>query len=418
MKSNAQKYTSVMMRIWQKKMGMVILISSIAIFLLITKTATPDTQVIEHQHPVQKTIPESQLNTVYLDDDSYRKLGITIERIRPQKITVSKTYGGEIIVPGGGVVTVSAPLSGKLITLDKSPLKPGDQVKSGQLLYRIQPMITADTRANLVNTLADAESLVKVAQSQADATEVALRRAKKLLSDLAGSQRNVDDAYAAHEIALRNLDAARVKKNAIHQMLNSGSLEAIEIKSPQTGIISNIFAINEQMVSAGSPMVEISSLSALWLRVPVPAGDFELIDQQANAEIHLLSAKSEDQGLLATPINAPPTADPLTGTTHLYYAVEMTKTALHPMQRVSATLNLRSKTDLVSSIPHSAVVFDINGGSWVYIQPSKNVYERKRVFIDHVVGQRALIIEGPPEGSNIVVNGALELFSVETGFSH
>ncbi len=368
--------------------------------------------------PKQTIVQETALNTVYIKDDAYRKLGIQVAPIKRRATTDSKTYGAEIVVPSGGLISISAPITGKLIPVDKTQLTPGARVKSGQLLYRIQPMITADARANLVNALADAESLVNVSKSQVEATEIALNRAKKLLQDLVGSQRNVDDANAAHEIALRNMEAAYAKRNALRQVVNLGSVEAIDIKSPQAGIVSNVFAASSQLVSAGNPIIQISELDSLWVRVPVPSSDLGMIDQKADASLQPLSSASKEPTLLAKPINAPPTADPLTSATHLYYVLKNVDSTWRPMQRISVMLNTLSKTDNKLTIPYSAVVYDIYGGSWVYMQQSKNSYERKRVFLDHVSGKQAIISEGPAENSQIVINGALELFAVETGFAH
>lgn len=403
----------------QKKIWIATAFIALTILMVSIKLIANQSQVDKAPHQsAQTVVPEGSLNTVHLNDDAYHKLGIQIATIKREQLFTHKTYGGEIVMPAGGLVNVSAPISGKLISLDKNPLKPGAPIKLGQLLYRIQPIISADARANLVNALADAESLVNVAKSQVDATEIALNRAKKLLQDLVGSQRNVDDANAAHEIALRNLEAAYVKKNALHQVVNLATVEPIDIKSPQSGFISNIFAVKDQLVSAGNPVIEISSLNSLWVRVPIPAGDLDSIDLEAHAQIQSLSAISGAPSIVAKPTNAPPTADPLTSSTHLYFAIQNNQSSLRPMQRVSVSLISHSQSIQALTIPWSAVVFDIYGGSWVYTQQSTNVYERKRVFLDHVVGQQAVISEGPPEGSRVVVNGALELFGVETGFSH
>ncbi|OQW68786.1 MAG: HlyD family secretion protein [Proteobacteria bacterium ST_bin12] len=403
----------------QKKMWFAVGFMTITILLICIKLIAEANQPSKALHqPLQAVVQESTLNTVNLSDDSFRKLGIQIGVIKYESLTANKTYGGEIILPAGGVVSVSAPISGKLISLEKSQLKSGEQVKVGQLLYRIQPIISADARANLVNALADADSLVNVTKSQVDATQIALNRAKKLLEDLVGSQRNVDDANAAHEIALRNLEAAHAKRNALYKVVNLGTVEPIDIKTPKAGIVSNIFAVTDQLVSAGNPIVEISTLNSLWVRVPIPAGDLEAIDQQAEAKIQPLSATSKAEYLIAKPVKAPPTADLLTSSKHLYYAIQSDQSALGPMQRVSVTLNTQSKSNKALTLPWSAVVFDVYGGSWVYTQQSKNLYERKRVFLDYVSGNRAIISDGPPEGSKIVVNGALELFGVETGFAH
>lgn len=375
----------------------------------IVKTPEQHTQIVTH---------ESDLNTVSLTEDAYRKLGIQVMPIKRETIITGKTYGAEIMVPAGGRVSISAPISGKLISLGSDVLNAGAKVKQGQLLYRIQPILTADTRANMVNALADADSLVNTAKSQVDAAEIALKRAKKLLDDLVGSQRNVDEANATHEVALRNLEAANVKKAALVQVVNAGNVSPIDVKAPQSGVISNVLAVSGQLLSAGNPIIEISELNTLWVRVPVPVSELNEIDQQADAKISQLGSGSKISVITAKPISAPPTADPLTSTAHLYYVIPNVQSALKPAQRVSVSLNTFGQQHRVLKIPWSAVVLDIYGGSWVYTQKLDTTFERKRVFLDHVQDGHAVMVEGPPEGSKIVINGALELFGVETGFTH
>jgi len=398
----------------------------VAVFMIFTLfigsfnlIASPKKEANRHKQVEQSIVSERSLNRVKLNDDSIRKLGIQLATIKRQAIKTYHIYGGDIVIPAGGLVAVSAPISGKIVSTGKATkLRAGMPVESGQLLYRIQPIITADARANLVNALADAESAVNVAKSQFEATTIALNRANKLLQDLVGSQRNVDEANATHEIALRNLEAANVKRNALHQVVNLGTVESIDIKAPQAGMLSNILAVDGQLVSAGNPILEISTLNTMWVRVPIPTSDLIRIDQQADASLQVASTNHDSPSLIAKPVNAPPTADPLTSSTHLYYAIPNNHASLRPMQRVTVVIQTSGKSTHALALPWSAVVFDIYGGSWVYIQKSNHVFERKRVFLDHVDGKQAIISEGPAEGAKVVVNGALELFGVETGFSH
>lgn len=387
----------------------------ITYFVSISLIAKPNDQVKNTQKTVPNVLHEDALNMVHISDDSYEKLGIETSKIKQNQITETKTYGGELVVPSGGIISITAPISGKLISVEEDNIRPGTSIKAGQLLYRIEPIITPDARVNLVNALADAESLVNVTKSQVEAAEISLNRAKKLLQDLVGSQRNVDEANAAHEIALRNLEAAKVKRNALHQVVNQGTLEPIEIRSPEAGFISNILAVNNQLVSAGNPIIEISNLNSLWLRVAIPTGDANSIDYAASA---IMQSSTLATSQLAKPVNATLTADPLTNSIHLYYAVENNNVELRPGQRVSVSLRTLNKHSSALTIPWSAVVVDIYGGNWVYTQESKNSYKRQRVFIDHVDSNLAVISDGPSEGSDVVVNGALELFGVETGFTH
>lgn len=390
-------------------------------FKLIAKTSEAEAiQAI----PEQRVVHETDLNTVYLTNDSRQKLGIEVATVQLEAVVETKSYGGEIVVPTGSKVSISAPVSGKLIALDQTKLTPGASIKAGQLLYRIEPIITADARANLINALADANSLVNTANSQVEATNIALKRAKKLLKDLVGSQRNVDEASAANELALRNLEAASAKKKAINAVAKVGAIKPIDIKSPQAGIVSNVFAVSNQIVSVGNPMIEVSDLSSLWVRIPIPLGDLHQIDQGADAKISPLSASVTTGNWVAQGINAPPTADPLTNAAHLYYVIDNKNAAqniqptLRPAERVSVTLNTFSQSTKHLTVPWASVVVDIHGGNWVYIQKTNNTFERKRVFVDYVDGETAILNGGLKVEQKVVINGALELFGVETGFTH
>ena len=134
--------------------------------------------------PEQHVVNEVDLNTVYLTDDSVKKLGIQTASVQKKMVGERKTYGGETVVPTGGKVSITAPVSGKLIAFDKKKLMPGATIRAGQLLYRIQPIITADARANMVGALADADSLVNTAQSQVEATNILSAVASDLINNL------------------------------------------------------------------------------------------------------------------------------------------------------------------------------------------------------------------------------------------
>ena len=152
--------------------------------------------------------------------------------------------------------------------------------------------------------------------------------------------------------------------------------------------------------------------------MPVPVGEINEIDQQADAKVSLLGSGTNAKLFTAKPISATPTADPLTSSAHLYYTIQNDQSAFRPAERVSVSLNTFNNKQTILTIPWSAVVFDIHGGSWVYTQKSSTTFERKRVFLERVSSGNAVMSEGPAVGSKIVVNGALELFGVETGFAH
>jgi hypothetical protein len=112
----------------------------------------------------------------------------------------------------------------------------------------------------------------------------------------------------------------------------------------------------------------------------------------------------------------PPSANPITGTVDLFYELDNSTRQFNPGQRIAAALTLRSPTESLT-VPWSAVMHDIHGGTWVYEQSGEFAFVRRRVVLSSVTGDAAVLETGPPAGTPIVVAGAAELYGTETGFT-
>lgn len=67
------------------------------------------------------------------------------------------------------------------------------------------------------------------------------------------------------------------------------------------------------------------------------------------------------------------------------------------------------------SVPYSAIIYDAEGHSWVFTAPENLSYIKAPVTIDRIDGDKAILTEGPPPGTAVVIQGAAELFGVEDG---
>lgn len=67
------------------------------------------------------------------------------------------------------------------------------------------------------------------------------------------------------------------------------------------------------------------------------------------------------------------------------------------------------------SIPYGAVVWDADGSTWTYTTPEPLVYLRAAITLDRIDGDRALLLDGPDPGTEVVVVGAAELWGTEHG---
>jgi hypothetical protein len=67
------------------------------------------------------------------------------------------------------------------------------------------------------------------------------------------------------------------------------------------------------------------------------------------------------------------------------------------------------------SIPYDAVVYDEDGGTWVYTSPKELTFVRVPVTVADISRDRAQLSAGPEPGTEVVTVGTAELFGVEQG---
>jgi hypothetical protein len=69
--------------------------------------------------------------------------------------------------------------------------------------------------------------------------------------------------------------------------------------------------------------------------------------------------------------------------------------------------------DLV--VPLRALVYDPDGGTWVYTEVKPRSFLRQRVDVREVAGDRVLLATGPEVGTEVVTQGTAELYGTEEG---
>ena len=67
------------------------------------------------------------------------------------------------------------------------------------------------------------------------------------------------------------------------------------------------------------------------------------------------------------------------------------------------------------TVPYASVVYDADGKSWVYTNPSGTSYLRKPITIKAIQGDQVQLTAGPAAGVPVVIVGAIELVGVEAG---
>jgi hypothetical protein len=64
-------------------------------------------------------------------------------------------------------------------------------------------------------------------------------------------------------------------------------------------------------------------------------------------------------------------------------------------------------------VPYGAVMYDTKGETWTFTSQGPLAFVRHPVLVEDVVGDKAILAEGPPAGTLVVVVGAAELMAAE-----
>jgi RND family efflux transporter MFP subunit len=361
---------------------------------------------------------EGQAPSVVLTPEGEARLAIRTATVERKPVPRVRVYGGEVTVPPGRALVVSAPLAGVLRASDKAPVA-GMAVKQGDAVFQLLPLLDPVGRANLTAAKVDAQGQLDNAQEQLRGAHIGLDRAKKVLAGGAGTQRTVDEAQVQVDVATKALAAATARKklmDAVVGRVESGTTAPVPVEAPEDGVLRAVSAQPGQSVPAGAALFEVVDLSRVWVRVAVYVGDLADVDPKAPAAVGPLTARPGEPTRPATPVAAPPAANPAAGTTDLLYALDNREAKYAPGQRVGVTLSLAGPAEALV-VPAAAVVYDVHGGGWVYEKAGDRAYARRRVVVTYVANGLAVLAAGPAVGTVVVTDGAAELFGTETGFS-
>jgi membrane fusion protein, heavy metal efflux system len=347
---------------------------------------------------------EADLSKVTLTPEAVSRLGIQSAPASVETVARIRSLGGEVVVPAGRSVVVSAPVAGTLS--GAASLRAGARVNRGDTIFRLVPLIPSERDQRI-----ESQRAVASAEAEEQAARQRLQRLDQLLKDGAASMRAVEDARAAHQVAVAALEAAR-ERLKIASRSPIGQQGELSIGAPFSGVLQTLSAAQGQTVAASAPLFEVAQVDRLWIRVPIYAGSEKDLDQSQPATVTALD--STGPPLVARRVVAPLKADPVAASVDLFYELPGGTAGLRPGERVTVQLPLGSgESGLV--IPESSVVYDIHGVAWVYEDIGKNTYVRRRIEISRHVAERVVVSRGLTAGARVVSVGAAELFGTEFG---
>jgi hypothetical protein len=171
--------------------------------------------------------------------------------------------------------------------------------------------------------------------------------------------------------------------------------------------------------SAETSVVAAGIQRAIMVRVPLDETELKQVDRTQPALVLPLDdeedSDDETAGLMAELDESLAADDPEEHA--LYYLLDSAEHGLAPGQHVRAELTLAGGNMPRKVVPYAALLYGVNGETWVYTNPEPLVFVRQPIVVDHIEDDLAILSEGPEVGTAVVTVGAAELFGAETGVS-
>jgi hypothetical protein len=305
------------------------------------------------------TVEESALATLTLSENAARRLGIETTPVTLERVARSRRYGGQL---------TWAPASERL---------PG-----GSDTYAILSTLAPVDLLRMADLQIAADNALASARIQAEAAQRTLTFVEGRVAARAGSERELEDARTQAHLAGAALRNAQ-----------------------------------ERRALLGAPALGTRASRAIWVRVPVYAGDADRLRTVREVRVFGLGEPPGAPGRVARALPNRLASASGSASADLFFELEDGDGGWQAGERVSVAIPLGDDRDALV-VPWSAVLHDFHGGTWVYREVGAHRFERRRVEVEDVLDGRAALAGGVEPGMAIVSAGAAELFGSELGFAN
>jgi multidrug efflux system membrane fusion protein len=294
-------------------------------------------------------------------------------------------------------VALKARVDGQIVEVN---FREGAPVKKGDILFRIDPRpYEAALRQAEANALRDV-----AARNQARSQD---RRYQDLL------EKNFVSKEAYAQIRTNAETAEAVAKASQAALENARlNLEYCTIRSPLDGYVGKVLLQAGNLVKANdvSPLVVINQVRPIYVNFALPEQNLPEVRRfqaMSKLAVDALSSDPQQQPTQGQLIFIDNAVDPSTGTIRLRAQFENADAALWPGQFVNVSVRLYEQADALI-VPAQAVQTGPEG-QYVYVVGDDLLADLRRIKVQRIDGERAIVVSGLAKGDRVVTRGQLRL---------
>jgi len=342
--------------------------------------------------------------------DAQARIGLKTAPVTSESIRARQQLTGWLRRVPATEVTAKSPATGFVDFVDKSRLEMGDRVTRDQPLGAVHVLLSPQDQERLVAAKEEVDTIVRQARATRELAQQHLQQIRAKASTAVAGIRllelkeQIARAEAAEQEALERLPFLPTEPYR-----DGLQLKPIPITAPVSGRITDLGIAPGQFVVQGDVLWTISNWSRLWLRVPVYRGDLTRIARNAPAVVEV---PGTTRRVTARPLAIPQATEMSDQTVDLLFELDNDDGALRPGDSVSVWLPINAAAPALV-VARSAVLWDGNGNSWVYVRTSATTFRRQRVELGAPDGDRVVVRRGLQADQQVVVMGAELLYGSE-----
>jgi hypothetical protein len=239
------------------------------------------------------------------------------------------------------------------------------------------------------------------------------------LEPIAGT--SVKRVILTHKAAERlGIETAQVREEVVvrKQMVSGLVILPVEKQAAPKVVTGGLGTFGGYARSAAAPSAAAATKAVgdgkTWVLVTLSPGEWEQVAKDKPARLLPLPTREKMvKEVAAHPSGMDPVEDVKRSMLNLYYVVPGKDHGLALHDRMRVELEYAGESARRKVVPYGAVYYDARGTPWVYVNTRPLVFERQRVRVDRIVGDVAVLSEGPDVGTPVASVGAALLFGAE-----
>jgi len=311
---------------------------------------------------------------------------------------------GRVIANPNRIARLLLPAAGRILEV---------RVGLGSTVERGQPLLILESpdADAAIAALRQAEAGQRQAGAALKKAQTDLERARDLYGvraiaekDLLGAQNDLAQAQGAADVAVAGREQA-LRRLALLGLNPTEFGQKVLVRAPIDGKVLEVnVAPGEYRTDTAAPLMTVADLATVWIASDVPESAVRLIHVGDAVSIELLAYPGETfSGRVARVADA---LDPQTRTLKVYVELANPQGRLRP--EMFGSVRHAGRLTRMAVLPPGAIVQEY-GRSTVFAERSPGHFERRRVTLGPVAGDRVPVLEGVQPGDRVVVDGAVLL---------